>query len=177
VPRYAAFLRGINVGGRRIAAAALCAPFERMGLESVTSFRASGNVVFDASAGSRSSLAKAIEGALEDGLGYDVATFLRTGAELRALAAHEPFPAGEIAKGRLHVAMLDRKPAAAVQDEVLALAGGGDRLAFGPRELWWLTPGMMRDSGIDWNQVGKLVGRNTMRTKGTIEQMTAKYFA
>jgi phage replication-related protein YjqB (UPF0714/DUF867 family) len=31
--RYAAFLRGINVGGRRVKADALCAPFAELGFD------------------------------------------------------------------------------------------------------------------------------------------------
>jgi hypothetical protein len=42
--RYAAFLRGINVGGRRVTGQQLCAPIEALGFQEVTSFLASGNV-------------------------------------------------------------------------------------------------------------------------------------
>jgi uncharacterized protein (DUF1697 family) len=172
VARYAAFLRRINVSGSRIKAAELCAPFEALGLGDVQSFRASGNVVFDAP---RAPAAKRIEAALETALGYDVAVFLRTGAEVRAIAAHDPFPGAK--GGKLQVAFLQDKPSKKTRDGVLALASDADRLAFGARELYWLPRGGTQESQIDMKTLGKLLGTTTMRTQGTVEAMAAKYFA
>jgi uncharacterized protein (DUF1697 family) len=51
-PRFAAFLRGINVGGRKaVKMAELRAAFEMMGLERVETVLASGNVLFEVPAG------------------------------------------------------------------------------------------------------------------------------
>jgi len=47
VSRLAAFLRGINLGGRRVTNDRLREPFEALGLEGVATYRASGNVIFD----------------------------------------------------------------------------------------------------------------------------------
>jgi hypothetical protein len=44
--RHVAFLRGINVGGRRVTMAQLCAAFEALGFAEVGTFLASGNVTF-----------------------------------------------------------------------------------------------------------------------------------
>ena len=52
---HAAFLRGMNVGGQRITNAELRDEFEALGFESVTTFRASGNVIFEARGGRRGS--------------------------------------------------------------------------------------------------------------------------
>lgn len=49
--RYAASLRGINVGGRRVTGDELRVPFEQLGLRAVDAFPTSGNVVFDADEG------------------------------------------------------------------------------------------------------------------------------
>jgi uncharacterized protein (DUF1697 family) len=49
VPRYVAFLRAINIGARRASSKQLTAALEDAGLENVTAFRASGNLIFDAS--------------------------------------------------------------------------------------------------------------------------------
>ena len=46
MPRFAAFLRAVNVGGRVVKMEALKWIFESMGLADVESFIASGNVVF-----------------------------------------------------------------------------------------------------------------------------------
>ncbi len=60
---------------------------------------------------------------------------------------------------------------------MLALADEEDQLAFGERELHWLPSGGILDSALDFKAIGRLLGPTTTRTKGTIDQLTAKYFA
>jgi uncharacterized protein (DUF1697 family) len=170
VARYAAFLRAINVGGRRIKGPALCLPFTDMGFGDVQSFRASGNVVFDAP---RKPAEGRVEDGLEKALGYEVGAFLRGPAELAELAGGEPFEPG----ARYHVWFLKRLPPQARQRDVLALGTEDDRLAFGKRELFWRPRGKMMDTGLDLDAVGKMIGLNTVRTNGTVEQIHSKYFA
>jgi uncharacterized protein (DUF1697 family) len=168
VARYTAFLRAINVGGRRITGPELCKPFAAMGFGEPSSFRASGNVVFSAA---RKPAEGRIEQQLEKELGYDVAVFLRGPAEMTELAASEPFEPG----AKFHVMFLKKLPSAAVQKQVLALGTEDDKLAFGPRELFWRPRGRMLESKLDLKAVGKLIGVNTVRTNGTVAQMAAKY--
>jgi len=172
VPRYAAFLRGINVGGTRIAKDDLCAPFTALGFENVTTFRASGNVIFEAPNAPATTLAKKIEKALADDLGFTKATtFIRTAAEMRALAADDPFPREPDQK--LHVIFCLKKPPAKVLEHETA----GDKLKIGKKELYWAPEGRMTDSELDLKAVEKLLGPNTMRTKGTIDQIAARWFS
>jgi uncharacterized protein (DUF1697 family) len=180
MPRYAAFLRGVNLGATRQASGErLRSVFEELGFDGVSTFRNSGNVVFEAGREDRAKLAARIEQGLADALGFDVEVFLRTEPELKAVAEHRPFPAAalEASKGKLQVAMLAAKPSARVRKEALALASADDRLAFEGNELYWLPKGGTRDSALDMKTIDRLLGSTTMRTKGTIEQMTAKYFA
>jgi uncharacterized protein (DUF1697 family) len=173
--RYAAFLRGVNVGkNHRVSSAELKSLFEELGADEVATFRTSGNVVFEASR----DMAREIEKHLEKSLGYGVAIFLRTAKELNEIAAHEPFPAKQVeaSKGKLQVSMLDRKPTAATQKKVLALATDQDQLAFGKRELYWLPSGGTLESELDRNALDELLGPTTMRTKGTVELLAAKFF-
>jgi uncharacterized protein (DUF1697 family) len=179
VPRYAAFLRGINVTGSRIKADTLCAPFTELGFENVVTFRASGNVIFDAPRASGPALARRIELRLADDLGLKRAvTYVRTAAEMRELAANDPFPPKAVAasNGKLQVMLLSRKPAAAAQTAVLAMASAEDLLAFGAREVFWLPSGGYLETGLDLKAIDKLLGATTTRTKGTIDQIAAKYF-
>jgi uncharacterized protein (DUF1697 family) len=179
MPRYAAFLRGVNLGSQRRASSAdLRSCFEGAGLDSVETFRTSGNVVFDAGRESRAALTGRVEGALANDLGFDVTVFLRTAREMEAIAANQPFPAklAKASKGKLQVAMLGRKPSASVRKSTLALATDEDRLEFGDRELYWLPSGGTRDSDLDLKAAEKLVGSWTMRTKGTVELLWDKYF-
>jgi uncharacterized protein (DUF1697 family) len=178
--RYAAFLRGVNLGGKRkTGSAELRSCFEAIGLEDVQTFRTSGNVVFDAPRESKAKLSERVEKALEQAFGFEVVVFLRSAAEVRSIAASEPFPAKlvEASEGKLQVAMLAEKPSASARKQVLALATDEDRLDFADLELFWLPSGMMRDSGLDLKVVEKLTGTWTMRTKGTLELLAEKYFA
>jgi uncharacterized protein (DUF1697 family) len=179
---YAAFLRGMNVGGHRISSAELRACFEVLGFRDVSSFRASGNVIFATPADPEppTEMTARIEAGLEASLGYEVPVFLRTASEVRAIAASQPFPQPLIvaSQGKLQVAMLSAQPSPQARQEVLALASDEDRLAFGDRELYWLPSGGILDSVLDFNKgVAKLLGPVTTRTKNTVEQVAAKYFA
>ncbi len=176
---YAAFLRGINVGGHRVSGGELRSAFEELGLEEVATFRASGNVVFTAAEEPVASLTARIEEGLEGALGYEVPAFLRTGPEVRAIAEHQPF-ARELlvaSKGKLQVSMLREPPSTGARSEVIALATDEDRLAFGDRELYWLPSGGISQSSLDLKAVDRLLGVSTMRTKGTVEQIAAKHFS
>lgn len=178
--RYVAFLRGMNLGNRRIKNDELRAEFEQLEFADVGTFRASGNVIFAAPAGAGAAgLAKKIEGGLATSLGYEVAVFLRTAGEVTAIAAREPFEAKLVkaSKGKLQVLLLGRKPAAAARKKVLALASEEDRLAIEGRELYWLPSGGTIDSDLDLKAIDAALGKGTMRTKGTIDQIAAKHCA
>lgn len=76
--RFIAFLRAINVGrGRTVKMRSLRQVFESLGLSKVTTFIASGNVVFETRTKKTKMLERKIEGALKDALGYEVHTFVR----------------------------------------------------------------------------------------------------
>ncbi len=176
--RYVAFLRGMNLGNRRIKNEELRAEFEALGFADVATFRASGNVIFDSADGkSEGDLAEEIEAGLGDALGYEVAVFLRSCPEVAAIAARAPFEARAVAgsKGKLQVLLLLKKPAAAARRMVLALASEEDRLAIEGRELYWLPSGGTIDSDLDLKTIDAALGRGTMRTMGTIDQIAAKH--
>jgi len=174
--RYVAFLRGMNLGKRRIKNEELRAEFETLGFEDVSTFRASGNVIFGAAKKSEGALTKEIERGLGEALGYEVPVFLRNRAEVAAIAAQEPFPAKavEASKGKLQVTMLAKKPTAAARKKVLALATEEDSLAIVARELFWLPSGGTLESELDLKAIEKALGKGTQRTVGTIEQIAAK---
>jgi uncharacterized protein (DUF1697 family) len=169
----------MNLGNRRITNVELCGHFSAMGFEQVASFRASGNVVFTATGPGDGELRQRIESGLAAALGYEVPTFIRSDAEMRAMAATRPFDARLTSRlaGKPQVALLGRAPSAKTRAQVLALAGDDDALAFGARELYWLPVGRMSDSELDLKAVERALGATTIRTMGTIEQITAKHFA
>ena len=91
MPRFVAFLRAINVGGHTVTMAKLRVLFESLGLEDVETFIASGNVVFSSPAKNLAALENRIEDHLAASLGYEVKTFIRSDAEVAAVARHKPF--------------------------------------------------------------------------------------
>lgn len=174
---HAAFLRGINLGkSRRVRNEALIAALEGIGLEEVACFRASGNVVFTAKDGP--GLQKRIEAGLRDALGFEVVVFLRSARQVRAIARHEPFekPGRKFAEGKLQVALLPKAPSAAKRREALGLAGDDDLVAIRGAELYWLPAGRTIESALDLKKLEAAAGAWTMRTMGTIEAISGKFF-
>ncbi len=177
VERHVAFLRGMNLGNRRIKNDELRAEFEALGFEDVATFRASGNVIFAATKQSEGALRRTIEHGLGVALGYEVPVFLRSCAEVAAIAAQKPFAGNlvEASKGKLQVTMLAKEPSAAARKKVLALGTEEDLLAIEGRELFWLPSGGTIDSELDLKAIGKGLGKGTQRTMGTVEQIAAKH--
>jgi uncharacterized protein (DUF1697 family) len=176
--RYVAFLRGMNLGDRRIKNEELRRHFEEMGFEDVATFRASGNVIFASpKREAEAKLAKRVEAELDGLLGYDVPVFLRSIKEVAAIAAQEPFDAKAVKRsnGKLQVSLLMEKPSAAARKKVLALATDRDLLAVDGREIYWLPSGGILDSELDLKVIEAIVGVDTRRTMGTIEQIAAKH--
>lgn len=88
---YVALLRGINVGGSNvIPMSALVRSFERMGLDSVKTYIASGNVLFRTGACEPRALEARIERALSKAHGYDARVVLRSHAEMARHVADLP---------------------------------------------------------------------------------------
>jgi uncharacterized protein (DUF1697 family) len=169
----------MNLGKRRIKNEELRAEFEALEFEDVATFRASGNVIFDADAKGEAALTKKIEKGLGESLGYEVTTFLRPIAEVAAIASREPFKAKQVeaSKGKLQVLLLAKKPTAAARKTVLALASDEDQLAIDGRELFWLPRAGTIESDLDLKAIDAAFGKGTMRTKGTIDQIAAKHSA
>lgn len=174
---YVAFLRGMNLGNRRIKNDELRRHFEAMGFAEVATFRASGNVLFSTpKREGEAKLATRVEAELDERLGYDVPVFLRSASELAAIAAHEPFGAEAVAKskGKLQISFLKKKPTAAARKKALALATDEDLLTIEGRELYWLPSGGISESDLDLKAIDAALGAGTMRTMGTVEQIAAK---
>ena len=104
--RYAAFLRGVNLGKRTVKSAELKAAFEAMGFENVKTLLASGNVLFDGKASK--GLKARIEAGLEEQFSFKVPVVLRTVDELKAMVAANHFGREAAEDAQLHVLLLDQ---------------------------------------------------------------------
>ena len=177
--RYVAFLRGINVGGHNVKKAGFVAPFEAAGFTGVETFIASGNVI--ATTGTRlkpAAVESALERELRAALGFDVATFLRTDAEVAAVASYEPFPGVERDDMHaVHVTFLRTAADKALRETLLAASNEEDRFAFEGREFFWLRHGRMTDTTLTPAVVRLLSvgGEATARNMTTIRKLAAKY--
>jgi uncharacterized protein (DUF1697 family) len=171
----------MNLGNRRVKNPELVAHFEAMGLEDVSTFRASGNVLFaDPSGDSESKLRKRVEAELDERLGYDVAVFLRSAAEVAAIAAREPFDAEAIERaaanrGKPQVVLLGGEPSAKARRALEEIAPEGDLMVVEGRELHWLPAVGLSETELDTKALDRALGKGTTRTAGTIEQIAAKY--
>jgi uncharacterized protein (DUF1697 family) len=180
-PRYGAtvtrlfgFLRAVNVGGRTIKMAELRRIVASVGYADVETFIASGNVVVT-SENRASQVEAAIEKALQDELGLQVETFVRTAAELAAIAAAEPF--GAVEGGHTVQVGLIRSPlASAAQRAVVELATDYDELLVDRREIYWLTRGGVSGSLIKPTRFAKALGVPvTFRNLTTVHRLVQKY--
>ncbi len=175
--RYVAFLRGMNLGRRRIKNGELCACFTDMGFSSVAAFLASGNVIFDAALDDSASVSARIESGLRQALHYDVPTFLRSADEVRAIARYQPFTAAQLERsnGKPQVALLSKQPSPMAARAVLELSTAEDRLDIRGCELFWLPSGGLKESELDLKRIATELGPMTIRTRNTLERLAAKY--
>ena len=104
--RYAAFLRGVNLGKRTVKSAELKVAFEAMGFDNVKTLLASGNVLFDAK--TSKGLKAKIEAGLKEQFGFEVGTVLRSVDELKAMVKADPFKGvTESEDVKLHLMLFD----------------------------------------------------------------------
>jgi uncharacterized protein (DUF1697 family) len=173
-----AFLRAINVGkGRVVKMDLLRGLFVSLGFSGVETFIASGNVAFDSRIRNEKRLAQKIEKKLRAILGYDVAVFIRTAAELDRIASFEPFPKtrGESDAG-VNVLFLSDMINEESKHAVMALRTETDEFQVRGREIYWLR--RRKPGGRDFTTVPieKAVRKPfTVRGANTVKKLAAKY--
>src|SRR3954453_7165103 len=109
--RYAALLRGINVGkAKHVAMADLRGLLERLGYSDVRTLLRSGNAVFTAPRAGAQTVERTSERALATELALDVTCLARRQSELDAVIAADPFE-GVATNGSRYLALfLSQKP-------------------------------------------------------------------
>jgi len=140
MPQYVAFLRGINLGNRRLKMTQLKGLFEEMGFTEVTTFIASGNVCFESKLRSDEKLSEQIQKHLAEALGYEVDTFVRTRAEVEAVVANVPFAKAEIENPNhtIHVGFLWKPLLPEQTKQLSACRTEVDEFRVQGREYYWL---------------------------------------
>ncbi len=170
-------MRALNVGGHTVKMEDLRALFSGLGLANVESFIASGNIIFDAPGGALPKLERQIEAHLEAALGYPVATFLRTAAELAAVAAYAPFDAAEVAKAHsVHIVFVGGPAGAAAVAKLAALNDAVNAFHCHGREVYWLRRAGQEVAPYSGAQLEKALGMPaTVRNTTTVRKLAAKY--
>ena len=178
MPKYVAFLRAINVGGHTVKMDQLRKLFEAIGFTNVETFIASGNVIFDSKTKSAVALERKIESHLEKALGYKVATFLRTTAELASIANYVPFAKSELeAEGNdLFVAFGAQVASAEGKRRLMELRTKAHDFHCNDREVYWLRRRLMEGAEYSGPALEKSVGMPiTVRNSTTVRKIVAKY--
>jgi uncharacterized protein (DUF1697 family) len=175
--KYAAFLRAINVGGHVVKMDRLRKLFETAGFAGVETFIASGNVVFESSKKNTGDLERTIESHLKKGLGYPVATFVRSMPELSAIVGLEPFGRGSLEPpDSVFVGFLRSATSKDAQRQVASLSNNVDSLVADGREIYWRARKGFAESTISYAVVEKLLKTEaTFRNVNTVRRMAARY--
>ena len=136
--RWAALLKGVNVGGnRKLPMAELTRFVAGLGHRDVKTLLASGNVVFDAEERDGTALEAVLAREAKTMLGLDTEWLVRSHDELAAIVAANPFPDAAEAHPSHLVVVFHRDPfPAALIDDVAAIYAGNERLAAQGRELF-----------------------------------------
>src|SRR5689334_17725733 len=161
--RYAAFLRGINLGPRnRFEMDELTRIFTGLGFGGVRTVLASGNVVFESDEQDQARLINMIESHLLQLRGSELKVLVRTIPELQAMVAANPFAAyTDNEQVKLYVTFLP-----AVQEALRSLPprsekDGWEIVALSNLELYIVTYGLPNGRFGNLTRVDKAAGPGT----------------
>jgi len=171
--RYVALLRGINVGkAHQVDMPRLRELLAARGHREVRTHLRSGNVVLDSPL-PEAELAADLAAAIEAEFGFAVPVVVRTGAEIAAVVADDPFAAVATDPARYLVTFMSQAPDAARVDALPPAEGGGEYLVRG-RELYlWLPAGIQGTPLASWKW-DTLLGRpGTSRNWNTVTRLAA----
>jgi uncharacterized protein (DUF1697 family) len=143
--RYAALLRGINVGGnKKVPMADLRAMTATLGLDDPRTLLQSGNLVFSAKSQPAAKLEQLLEAATKKHIGVECSYLLRTADEWKKLMVANPFKAeAKSDPSHLAVTFCREAPAASALATLRADARGEEDFAAVGRELFvWYPDGM-----------------------------------
>ncbi|RYD71538.1 MAG: DUF1697 domain-containing protein [Verrucomicrobiaceae bacterium] len=177
LPRYIAFLRAINVGGRTVKMESLARLFRELEFQAVETFIASGNVIFTSSCEDPRKLESLIEEHLQRSLGFEVKTFLRTTAEVAAIARCEAIASLRRESAiAVNVAFLTEPLNPDAEVTLMALRTEIDDFHVRGREVYWLCQKKQSESKFSNAVFEKaLKVRATFRGLNTVWRLAERY--
>ena len=168
MPRYAAFLRAVNVAGRgKLPMADLSVALEALGYENVVTYIQSGNVAFDAARAANTKLAAAIEATVASACKVETTVMVRTASEMAKLAAGHPFPTSAAAP-TVYVMFCDR-PA---KGELELPAGATEQFVVEGADIYGYYPGGYGTSKLGSTYLERKLGVSiTGRNWNTVQKL------
>jgi uncharacterized protein (DUF1697 family) len=163
VTRYAAFLRGVNVGGVNLKMAEVAKVFTDAGFDNVKTVLATGNVLLDSTSGAKKVRSTA-EAALRQAFGYDAWVLVYDLDTLRDISADYPFER-DVPEHHSYVTFVSDD---AVLDELAGLAAdAGETAARGDGVLYWQVP---KAATLD-STIGKTMGKKRYKSSTTTRNL------
>lgn len=170
--KYYAFLRAINIGKRRVKMDALKQIFVGMGFENVSTYIASGNVIFESQNSNVDELTTKIESTLLSKLGYEVDTFIKTTEDLNTILENNPFQIADDSKQTIYITFLSKKPSAAQLEMLLDQQSDVYRFKILDTVLYTLRTLEEEPSVFSNNYIEKILDvRATTRNLNTIQKI------
>lgn len=175
--RYVAFLRGMNLGKRRLEMSRLRDLFGELGYKDVATFIASGNVIFSTAETDAKVLESRIAEHLEKSLGYRVDTFIRTLSRVETIARLTPFVEDGKDGITVHVGFLHDAPDPELKRGLLVARSSVDEFSVDGREYYWLCRIRTSDSKIWTSREVRALSlpTSTMRNMSSIRKLVAKH--
>ncbi len=172
--RYAALLRGVNVGtAKRVPMAGLRALVEKLGGTDVSTLLNSGNVVFTHARTAARTLAARIREAVATGMDVDAPVVALDAVELDAIVAENPFAGPATDPARLLAAIPARSEHLALLASLARDSWGREKLAVGPRAAYLWCPDGVAASRL-WKAVNQALGGDvTSRNWDTMLKLRA----
>lgn len=161
--RYAAFLRGVNVGGVNLKMAEVATALTGAGFDEVRTIMATGNVLLESSVAAET-VRTTTENALRQRFGYDAWVLVYELDTVRGIIDAYPFDP-EVEGYHSYVTFVSD---AEVLDELAALAAGPDEnIARGEGVIYWqVRKGDTLDSAI-----GKTMGKRRYKSSTTTRNL------
>jgi uncharacterized protein (DUF1697 family) len=145
--RYAALLRGINVGGKaKLPMTDLRELLAGLGFAEVRTHLQSGNAVFSTSRARPEQCARRIEEAISRDLGLQIRCLVRTGDELGEVIAENPFREVATDGSKMMALFLSEQPEPAVLAEHDPVALAPDEVRVGDRVVYQWCPDGLRNA-------------------------------
>ncbi|NNF14775.1 MAG: DUF1697 domain-containing protein [Gemmatimonadetes bacterium] len=173
-----AFLRGINLGKRRVKMADLRAHFETMDLNGVATFIASGNVIFDgAQEADIEDLERRLEEHLEERLGFYTDVIIRKFDEVARITRLPLVSEAEKEGFTVHVFFAGSELNQGAEATFRALETPDDGFRVIGREVLWLRRGRLTDSTVKAHHLQAAFGgvANTARKMDTLRRLVVKF--